>query len=332
MPDSLKYSVIIPAYNAEDTIERCLQSLLVQKRDDVEIIVVNDGSTDSSAEICKKYASLNPEIKYIEKENGGVSSARNSALNIAQGDYITFVDSDDWVSPEYFETINDVLKDFNYDFIRVSQLTVNGDEYGKKLVPAFNSLDHKEIIQRLVSDMCKKRINSPTGMFYKRQIIEEKSIRFKEDIEVGEDRTFNIQYALNIKSYRVLEHPLYIICLENEASLSRKKRDDLDKQIEKAEEHLKEVLMKSNLSEEEKIKIIEAINFDNLRAVYTKAKYLHRNKLPYLKRLKELNKYCKQVNDKNFSYPSDKFCTLIKLPVTLKITPLIDAMGWVLTR
>ena len=131
---------------------------------------------------------------------------------------------------------------------------------------------------------------------------------------------------------KVLEHPLYVICLENEESLSRKKRDDLDKQIEKAEVHLKEVLRKSDLSEEEKLKIIEAINFDNLRTVYTKAKYLQRNKLPYFKRLKELNKYCKQVNDKHFTYPSGKFCTLLKLPVILKLTPLIDAIGWVLTR
>ena len=154
----------------------------------------------------------------------------------------------------------------------------------------------------------------------------------RRDIEVGEDRTFNIQYALNIRSFTVLEKSLYYICLENEASLSRKKRDDLDEQIEKAEEHLREVLRESDLSEEEKLKIIEAINFDNLRAVYTKAKYLHRNKLPYFKRLKELNKYCKQVNDRHFTYPSGKFCTLIKLPVVLKITPLIDAMSWVLTR
>ena len=328
----MKISVIIPIYNAEKTLPKCLDSLLTQSCDNIEIILVNDGSADSSAEICKNYASLHPEIKYLEKENGGVSTARNTGLDIAQGDYITFVDSDDWVTPDYFETINGVLKEFDYDFIRFSQKTVKGDERSEKLVPAFDSSNHEEIIHRLVSDMCKKHINTPNGMVYKRKIIEENAIRFKEDIEVGEDRTFNIQYALNIKSYRVLEHPLYIICLENEASLSRKKRDDLDKQIEKAEEHLKEVLMKSNLSKEEKIKIIEAINFDNLRAVYTKAKYLHRNKLPYLKRLKELNKYCKQVNDKNFSYPSDKFCTLIKLPVTLKITPLIDAMGWVLTR
>ena len=180
--------------------------------------------------------------------------------------------------------------------------------------------------------MCKKHINTPTGKVYKRKIIENNAIRFNESIEVGEDRTFNIQYALNIKSFRVLEKPLYILCLENEESLSRKKRDDLDEQIERAENHLKDILEKSSLTAEEKQKFIEAINFDNLRAVYTKAKYLHRKKVPYFKRLKELNKYCNQVNEKKFTYPSGKFCKLIKLPVSLKITPLIDAMGWVLTR
>ncbi len=328
----MKISVIIPIFNAEKTLSKCLDSLLAQTCDNIEIILVNDGSTDSSAEICKKYASLYTEIKYLEKRNGGVSTARNAALDIAQGNYITFVDSDDWVTPDFFETINGVLKDFDYDFIQFSQCTVKGNECHEKLLPAFDSSNHEEIIHRLVSDMCKKHINTPHGMVYKRQIIEENAIRFKENIEVGEDRTFNIQYALNIKSFRVSEQPLYIICLENEDSLSRKKRDDLDIQIGNAEEHLKKVLSKSALSEEEKLKVIEAINFDNLRAVYTKAKYLQRNKLSYFRRLKELNKYCKQVNDKNFTYPSSRFCTLIILPVALKITPLIDAIGWVLTR
>ncbi len=328
----MKLSVIIPVYKAEDTICRCLDSLLNQPHDDVEIMLVNDGSPDSSGEICKKYASHHPEIKYLEKENGGVSTARNMALDTAQGDYITFVDSDDWVTPDYFDTIKGVLKNFDYDFIQFSQGTVKGEERGEKRVPAFDSSDHKEIIERLISDMCRKHINTPNGKVYKRKIIEENSIRFNENIEVGEDRTFNIQYALNIKSFRVLEQVLYILCLENEESLSRKKRDDLDEQIEKAENHLKGVLEKSALTTEEKQLFISAINFDNLRAVYTKAKYLHRNKTPYFKRLKELNKYCKQVNEKKFTYPSGKFCTLLRIPVSLKITPLIDAMGWVLTR
>lgn len=328
----MKISVIIPVYKAEDTICRCLDSLLNQPHDNAEIILVNDGSPDSSGEICKKYAACHSEIKYLEKENGGVSTARNMALDFAQGDYVTFVDSDDWVTPDYFDYIKSILKDFDYDFIQFSQGTVKGNEHGEKPVPAFDSCEHKEIIDRLISDMCKKHINTPNGKVYKRKIIENNSIRFNESIEVGEDRTFNIQYALNIKSFRVLEQPLYILCLENEESLSRKKRDDLDEQIERAEKHLRDVLEKSDLTAEEKQRFIDAINFDNLRAVYTKAKYLHRSKIPYFKRLKELKKYCKQVNEKNFTYPTDKFCTLIKLPVSLKITPLIDAMGWMLTR
>lgn len=328
----MKFSVIIPVYKAEDTLNRCVDSLLNQPHDDVEIILVNDGSPDSSGEICQKYAALHPEIKYIEKENGGVSTARNTALDTAQGDYVTFVDSDDWVTPDYFDAINGVLNEHSYDFIQFSQGTVKGNERGEKPIPAFNSSEHKEIIDRLISDMCRKHINTPNGKVYKRKIIEENSIRFIEDIEVGEDRTFNIQYALNIKSFRVLEQPLYILCLENEESLSRKKRNDLDDQIEKAENYLKDVLEKSKLTADEKQLFIDAINFDNLRAVYTKAKYLHRSKTPYFKRLKELNKYCRQVNGKKFTYPSGKFCTLIRLPVALKLTPLIDAMGWVLTR
>lgn len=328
----MKFSVIIPIYNAEKTIAKCLDSLLSQDCNDTEIILVNDGSTDTSGEICKKYASIHPEIKYLEKENGGVSSARNTALNVAQGDYITFVDSDDWVTSDYFSTINDVLNDFDYDFIQFSQMTVKGDDYSKKLVPAFDSSNHEEIILRLISDMCQKRVNTPNGKVYKRHIINDYTIRFKEDIEIGEDRTFNIQYAINIKSFRASPQPLYVICIENESSLSRKKRDDLDKQVEKSEEYLREVLKKSCLSKEDKLKIIEAINFDNLRTVYTKAKYLRRSKLPYFKRLKELNKYCNHVNKRNYTYPSSKFCFLIKLPVIFKITPLIDAMGWMLTR
>lgn len=328
----MKFSVIIPVYKAEETIGSCLDSLLKQSRDDVEIILVNDGSPDSSGEICNRYAKKYPAIKYLEKENGGVSTARNLALHHAQGDYITFVDSDDWVTDDYFNAIDTLLRDGDYDLLQFSQKISSDGKYAEQIHPAFDSSNHAEIVNRIAEDMWKKRINGPTAKVYKRKIIEENSIRFNENIEVGEDRTFNIEYALNIKSFRVSEKPIYIPSLENKESLSRKKRDDLDEQIEKAEIYLKEILRKSNLTEEEKLVFVNAINFDNLRAVYTKAKYLHRNKVPYFKRLKELRRYCKQVNEKNFTYPSGKFCTLIKLPVTLKITPLIDAMGWMLTR
>lgn len=328
----MKFSVIIPVYKAEDTLRRCVDSLLKQNRTDAEIILINDGSPDSSGEICKEYAESFNEIKYIEKENGGVGSARNAGLEVAEGDYILFVDSDDWVTDDYFDSINSAIADYEYDFIQFSQSISDDEQNTSKYIPPFSSCKRDEIVKRLAEDMWKKRINTPNGKVYKLSIIKENNISFSDNLEVGEDRTFNIEYILNIKSFRVIEKPLYVLCLENEDSLSRKKRDDLDEQIELAEEHLKKVFEKSTLSEDEKELYLKSMNFDNMRAVYTKAKYLHRKGLPLFKRLKELNKYCKDVNSKHFSYPSDKFCTLISLPVRFKLTPVIDAMGWILTR
>ena len=328
----MKFSVIIPVYKAENTLKRCVDSLIKQNRTDAEIILINDGSPDSSGEICKKYAELYNQVKYIEKENGGVSTARNVGLSVATGEYILFVDSDDWVTDDYFEAINNALTEYEYDFIQFSQSIADDEQNNGKHIPPFSSVKRDEIINRLAEDMWKKRINTPNGKVYKRNIIKENNIRFLENIEVGEDRTFNIEYILNINSFRVIEKPLYVLCLENEESLSRKKRDDLDEQIVAAEEHLKRLFDTKNLSNEEKELFLKSMNFDNMRAVYTKAKYMHRNGLPLLQRLKELSKYCDNVNKQNFTYPPGKFCTLISLPVRLKLTPVIDAMGWVLTR
>lgn len=96
----MKYSVIIPVYNAARTLRRCLDSLVDQSFDDYELLLINDGSTDGSDAICREYANVYPCIRYFAKENGGVSSARNLGLEQAKGEYILFVDSDDWLSTE----------------------------------------------------------------------------------------------------------------------------------------------------------------------------------------------------------------------------------------
>jgi hypothetical protein len=180
--------------------------------------------------------------------------------------------------------------------------------------------------------MCRKHINKPIDKVYKRSIIEENHIRFHPDLCVGEDRTFNIVYSLNVKKWRIVSDLIYCVSLENGESLSRQKRDNLDDQIRIAEEYLFEIIENSSATAEEKDMLIKAINFDNMRAVYTKAKYLRRNGSGFFKRLKELNIYCNLVNNQKFAYPPGKFCTLISLPVKLKLTPLLDAMAWVLTR
>ena len=113
--DEKLVSVIIPAYNIEDYIGRCLDSIISQTYKNLEIIVVDDGSRDYTGEILDNYAKKDRRIKVIHKENGGVSSARNKGIEAAEGDYIGFIDGDDLIEPEMYKTLVDLLEEENAD-------------------------------------------------------------------------------------------------------------------------------------------------------------------------------------------------------------------------
>lgn len=110
-------SVIVPVYKVENFLERCIESILCQSYTELEIILVDDGSPDNCGKICDKYARKDSRIKVIHKKNGGLSSARNAGLAIATGDYISFVDSDDWVDQGIYETMISVARDTSADII-----------------------------------------------------------------------------------------------------------------------------------------------------------------------------------------------------------------------
>ena len=112
-----KVSIIIPVYNVEQYLERCLETVVNQSYKGLEIILVDDGSTDGSGKICDKYKELDERIVCIHKENGGLSSARNAGVNIATGEYFVFVDSDDWVSIRMVETLTKALQKNNSDIV-----------------------------------------------------------------------------------------------------------------------------------------------------------------------------------------------------------------------
>lgn len=103
-------SVIIPVYNTDDYLERCLRSVVSQTYSNLEIILINDGSTDSSGEICEKWSNSDERIAVVHKENGGLSSARNAGIDLATGRYIAFVDSDDYIEPQMYETMVELLE------------------------------------------------------------------------------------------------------------------------------------------------------------------------------------------------------------------------------
>ena len=107
----VKYSVIIPVYNAAETLPRCLDSLVPQLREDTELLIINDGSTDQTETVCTSFAQKYPQIRAFSKDNGGVSSARNVGLDNARGEYVLFVDADDAVREDYFSVLDDALAD-----------------------------------------------------------------------------------------------------------------------------------------------------------------------------------------------------------------------------
>lgn len=121
-------SVIVPVYNVEKYLKRCLESILVQSWNDYEIILVDDGSTDSSAQICDLYAEKYEMIRVIHKENKGLSDTRNRGIEKASGEYVYFPDSDDWLEPNTFSELSDVIEELTYDIISFNREFVTSEE------------------------------------------------------------------------------------------------------------------------------------------------------------------------------------------------------------
>ena len=108
-------SIIVPIYNVENYLRQCLDSIMSQSYQNFECLLINDGSPDHSADICREYVEKDSRFKYFEKDNGGVSSARNLGIELSKGEYITFIDSDDWVDSDYLEVLYNALIDENAD-------------------------------------------------------------------------------------------------------------------------------------------------------------------------------------------------------------------------
>ena len=117
-----KVSIIVPVYNIEKYLAKCLDSLINQTLEDIEIICVNDGSTDNSAEILNEYAQKDCRIKIINQDNAGLSAARNTGINAANGEYIGYVDSDDWIDLNFYEKLYNAAKDTDADIVKLQEL------------------------------------------------------------------------------------------------------------------------------------------------------------------------------------------------------------------
>ncbi|MBO4562921.1 MAG: glycosyltransferase [Clostridia bacterium] len=329
-----KYSVIIPVYNAEGTLHRCVGSLFSEHsiQNNSEIILVNDGSSDSSLSICNEYSERYNNVRVIDKQNGGVSSARNAGLDEASGRFILFVDSDDYLTPGCIKIIDEVIDKGCPDLIQFSVRIDNKTNCLIKYNSPLKLQSRKDIMPRIADMMCRKIINAPWAKLYKRSIIEDHHIRFPLGTSVGEDRAFNIVYSFYIESLLLSEKETYVLNTDNNDSLSRKRHKDLSMQLETANEYINNELLCAQLTKEEEAIYRQALNFDTCTGIYNDAKLMIQDRTGWFTRQKRLIQICKKINKQHMKYPKTRYCSMITLPVKLYLTPVIDAIAWKLTR
>lgn len=214
-------SIVVPVYNAEQYIGRCLDSILKSTYRDFEIIIVDDGSTDQSSQICKKYSRGEERIKFFIQKHKGVSVARNKGIDESQGEWIVFVDADDMISMDFLQLIieyessaQDLLL---FDYVKLTHGFEENELFisdSPKVILNYGKEDRILLINKLLSmnQLAKKRnvsLLSSWGKAYRRDVIVRHSIRFLDDIIIGEDRLFNIEYLLRIRFCTYIAKEVY---------------------------------------------------------------------------------------------------------------------------
>ena len=232
-----RVSIIVPAYNAEKTIGRCIDSIRKQTYSDYELLVMDDGSSDGTPQILDQYAAEDSRIRVVHKENSGVSDTRNQALDLAVGEFIQFLDADDWITPDATRLFVRTMEDnptcdmVIADFYRVigKNMAQKGDIEEEKL------LTREEYADEMMKSPADFYYGVLWNKFYRRSIIEDYQLRMDSKLDWSEDFIFNMEYVLHTDRIYVLKAPVYYyvktegsLVAKGGASVSRTVRMKLD--------------------------------------------------------------------------------------------------------
>lgn len=207
-------TIIVPVYNCADYLRICIDSILKQSYKNIEVILINDGSKDNSLEICDYYKKKDKRIKVISNDNHGVSYSRNTGLKVASGEYICFVDSDDWISDEYiFKLISNLQKHKSDIAVCNYFSSLNGKLFRENDLVGIGNLSYMEFILR-------NNCWAPWGKIFRKKVLTE---YFDENVSCSEDMLFNFMNSKNIITFSCINEPLYYY----------RKKDDNKFRIEK---------------------------------------------------------------------------------------------------
>ncbi|MGI6561541.1 MAG: glycosyltransferase family 2 protein [Clostridia bacterium] len=224
MLNSIKVSIIVPVYNAEHTIIKCCDSIATQTYENLEIWLVDDGSTDGSFRLCKQLQMNDIRFNVIHKENGGVSSARNAGIKNATGDYVTFIDSDDYISPDYIEKM--VCENQDADLIISGIQVVDDNSFLEKYALNNCCTETSDFLKGYKTTFDPICINGPCCKLYKKRLIDDHQLSFPEDISLGEDTVFVLKYLQVAKTVKSIDYIGYYYYRARTDSLFNKFRVD----------------------------------------------------------------------------------------------------------
>ena len=206
--DSVRLSVIVPVFNAERTLDRCMNSVLNQEFASYEIILVDDGSTDSSGVMCDRYAQMNEHVVCIHQKNSGVSAARNSGLDRARGEYVMFLDSDDALLPY---ALDDMFNELTGEDFELGGYAVYSDGHpSEEICPSASLIYRGGEAGYFFQDNIRRNtvmLDSCWGKLFRRELIGDQ--RFDESLSYAEDKLFVLEYLSKCKSFLTVSSPVY---------------------------------------------------------------------------------------------------------------------------
>lgn len=292
-----KVSIIVPVYNKAEFLERGIQSLLDQTLDDIEVILVNDGSTDQSLEILTRFQGADGRVLVINQPNGGVSRARNAGLRLARGTYIGFMDPDDWVEEDMYRSMLELARSTE-SMICFCNFYLEGD--GKRspilLEGLPRTLDREEILSLLILNMLsadprrlykKEVMGSVFRLLIKKEYLDQQALCFTPDLVYMEDLVFTLGLLASVNQVAI-DQGIHYHYQVQKGSASKKYIPHLFKLLLKVTDLLKDVLDEAGLYDKAQTRLEERMLFNAIRAVLNETQ--DDNPAPRDKRISEINK------------------------------------------
>lgn len=301
-------SIIVPIYNVDKYLDKCINSILSQSYANFELLLVDDGSTDLSGDICDKYAELDGRVKVIHKKNGGVSSARNVGIDCSTGEWIAFVDSDDWIYPDF-------LKDFVVNFSFGADLYIQGyvDSDGNEFVCANRYWYSDNLIVELDDIYLGQLYGFVWNKLFKSSIIKANALWFSEKITIIEDLLFIYNYLLYSKSVFNISRINYYYW-RHESSACFKKHDFESWNLFIDDFYslwIKYIISHKELANR-KLKVCYDLSLDILRSLYIDKKP-YNLRIDFLRKIKKMAKCNDSVQISTMHTLNNKLITFIVL-------------------